>query len=158
MNDFSKLLSDLLSWYWWATVVLVGVLVNLGSSYLREPLDRAIAAWSGRRTAKAKKRQEELHFHAERLLADPVLLALEMRGETIGLLSSTLLLAFAAVMLGINQFLLANSRGASAIPVVLVFAMNIPPALLVVLSMSLLARASRHGQRIVAARRLKNAA
>lgn len=63
-----KLLQDMSSIYWWISVVIVGLVINLVSSYLKPPLDalggKTFHAW------KAKSdRAKRLHDHNVSLLS-----------------------------------------------------------------------------------------
>jgi hypothetical protein len=46
MSSFEKFAADLSSWYWWVSVVAIGLAVNLASSYLKPTLDRLYERWS----------------------------------------------------------------------------------------------------------------
>jgi cytochrome bd-type quinol oxidase subunit 2 len=53
MSNFERFLSDLSSWYWWVSVVVIGLLINLVSSYLKQPLDK----WLEKRSVSVANRR-----------------------------------------------------------------------------------------------------
>ena len=63
MSNFDKFFSDVSSGYWWTTVVLVGLLLNLTSAYLKPYLDR----WYERRveTAQSKRIKANDNYEIE---------------------------------------------------------------------------------------------
>jgi hypothetical protein len=70
----NKLLADLLSWYWWISVVLIGLLINLTSAYAKPHLDAWIAARSERAQAKRTAATASFDRQVSRLASDPTLL------------------------------------------------------------------------------------
>jgi hypothetical protein len=63
MNSWEKLSSDLLSWYWWLSVVGFGIAINLLSSYLKPTIDKWYGTVSASRQAKLE--QSDREFRAE---------------------------------------------------------------------------------------------
>lgn len=55
MSNLEKFLADITSWYWWTSVVLLGLGINLASSYLKPSLDRWADRWSNRRAERRAK-------------------------------------------------------------------------------------------------------
>lgn len=57
-----KILNDLTDYSWWFGVVIVGIVLNLGTSYLKPTIDNILAKYSSRKREQlgiAKKRQDE---------------------------------------------------------------------------------------------------
>ena len=40
MDSFTQLITDLSSWYWWFSVVIIGILINIASAYIKPSIDR----------------------------------------------------------------------------------------------------------------------
>ena len=76
MNDAERFLADLQSPYWWLTAVVLALVVNIASSYLRPAID----SWRERRTSKRQSIEEQnaakLELWARFLLEDDKLLIL----------------------------------------------------------------------------------
>ena len=76
MNDAERFFADLQSPYWWLTAVVLALIVNIASSYLKPAIDN----WEERRTSKRqsidKRRAVELELWARFLLEDHKLLIL----------------------------------------------------------------------------------
>ena len=113
MDAFSRFAGDVGSPYWWLSVVCVGLLINLASSYMKEPLDR----WIGRRFESARIRSEhrrnERDLWIDLLSKDSRLLALEMQAE----LRHGVSIAIASVCFVLIQVLsIANKSGVSTVP------------------------------------------
>jgi hypothetical protein len=68
--------NEMLTLYWWFSVVIVGILVNLASGYLKAPIDKILSSWSSR----WKERVEREEIHSEMFidlhLRDPTLIML----------------------------------------------------------------------------------
>ena len=111
----SRLLSDVASWYWWVSVVVVGILINLASAYLKTPIDRFLGRWSAKRRLAAAARETEMRRQADLIAASPELLALEVRGEAIGVLLSVFIVALLAATLGLAA-LVRSAFPESALP------------------------------------------
>jgi hypothetical protein len=101
-----RIISDFASWHWWITVVIVGLLVNLGSAYLKDPLDRLFAHRSATRMRRRIDQETMTRAHVKVLLADRRLLALHVAKEnrlrqgSISLLHLCLLTAISASAVG----------------------------------------------------------
>ena len=76
MNDAERFLADLQSPYWWLTAVVLALVVNIASSYLKPVIDN----WRERRTSKCQSIDErnavKLELWARFLLEDDKLLIL----------------------------------------------------------------------------------
>ena len=84
-----KFLTDVSTAYWWITAVLVGLVINLASAYMKAPIDR-VAAWlSGRwraRTAALRSaRQLHVAFLRDHPESRPEFRAMEARLRLKGL-------------------------------------------------------------------------
>lgn len=122
MDDIAKLLSDLSSWYWWFTVVIVGLLINLASSYLKPQIDLIYERVSASRKNKNDEEKRNLNRKVEELIATPNRILLEgiseLRERTFSLL--TLLIGFAFTGFG-----LVFAQGATKVGVLESFASGI---------------------------------
>lgn len=52
-----QFLNDLSSPYWWLSVVLVGIIINIVTEYLKPLIDKIWVAWSQRRRRKAQEEE-----------------------------------------------------------------------------------------------------
>ena len=96
MQALENFATDLQSPYWWVTVVVVGVLINIGSAYLKSPIDRALGSISSRRRAKNERRARQLEEESNNLAGDLQLFTLEVSLQTRDMVLSLQLLALAA--------------------------------------------------------------
>ena len=87
MNEF---LANLNSLYWWISVVIVGILINLISSYLKSKLDNTLSNvstwWRKRSKAQSLKREQELNILRSNTHKQVILAFSEIRVRTICLL------------------------------------------------------------------------
>ena len=81
MDTFTKFTNDVLTPYWWISVVAVGLLINLASAYLKGPLDRWLDERVTSRKAESDRKRQEEEAWIDRLASEPQLLALEMHAE-----------------------------------------------------------------------------
>ena len=81
MDSSSKLLSDLSSWYWWVSIVLVGLLINLASAYLKPHLDRYYEGRSVKRRIESAAGRQAFEQRVHVLAANSTLLILEAQSE-----------------------------------------------------------------------------
>lgn len=72
-----KLLSEITTWYWWLSVVVVGVAVNLLSSYAKPHIDKWIDRRSERSRVKREKTNAEFEAKVNKLSSNPNLLIIE---------------------------------------------------------------------------------
>lgn len=76
MDSIEKLVSDFSSWYWWVSVVIVGMVINLLSAYLKQPLDR----WWERRSEQAQEtrmaKSDAFSRSVDRISSDSTLLVI----------------------------------------------------------------------------------
>lgn len=70
-----KFLADAATAYWWITAVAVGLVINLASAYIKEPIDRFFAATSRGWRARSEKARAERQAHVLQLARDPSLWA-----------------------------------------------------------------------------------
>ena len=70
MSGIDKFLSEATSLYWWISVVVVGVLLNLLSSYMKQPIDRLAALAFERYKARKQRLSSAFETQAEMLLND----------------------------------------------------------------------------------------
>lgn len=98
----SKLLSDILSWYWWVSVVVVGLVINLASAYMKAPLD----AWLANRSnlVRHKKEEQARQFQEEVTLlsSDSTLLILAGQRLLGAQVVSLAVLVFAALVVSLG--------------------------------------------------------
>jgi hypothetical protein len=66
-----KFLADASTAYWWITAVLVGLVINLASAYIKNPIDRVAASLSGRWRARTEGLRKARSLHVEYLKAHP---------------------------------------------------------------------------------------
>jgi uncharacterized membrane protein YraQ (UPF0718 family) len=106
MKDFITNISSL---YWWISVVIVGILINLSSAYLKNKLDSSFYSasswWRERSVAQKSKRRKELeelkgNHHKQLLLAF---------GELRDRMRSLLFFLFSFAVFGITIFLKSTS-------------------------------------------------
>lgn len=96
MNDFFKGIGSL---YWWLSVVVVGILINLASAYLKPKIDSYLLSFSSRWQSYSKKRVAEENDLIEKLANDrneEILYALAELRHTLG---SAISLAFGVALL-----------------------------------------------------------
>ena len=63
MSNLDKFFSDVSSGYWWTTAVLVSVLINLASAYLKPTLDRWYEKYV--ETAQVKRAKANIDYNVE---------------------------------------------------------------------------------------------
>jgi len=77
LPPMEKLIADILSPYWWTSVVVVGLALNVLATYIVRPIDR----WRDRRRARnqqvAAARSEEILLRVRVLSKVPALVAIE---------------------------------------------------------------------------------
>lgn len=95
-----KLLNDVTSGYWWLSVVLVGLLINLASAYIKDPIDRKLAQLAAGWGHRSEKKQLQIEGDARSIALNPDILpywiAHEMRVYTLAIFL-TLIAVLAAV-------------------------------------------------------------
>ena len=96
MPPLEKLVTDIVSPYWWASVVFVGILINLASAYLKPKLDIALSHVSKKRLAKAERERISSEQRSTRLASDLSLLQLEVSVQTRDLVLSLVLLGLSS--------------------------------------------------------------
>ena len=101
MSSLEKFAIDLSSPYWWASVVVVGLVVNIVSAYLKSPLDRIFGSVSHRWKAKTERQKEELESDATLLANNLPLLDIEIGLQTRDLVLS---LVFFVLSVGLGFF------------------------------------------------------
>ena len=148
MSDFQKLAADVQSPYWWITAVVLALLVNLLSAYLKAPLDRWLSRHSFARRARLERFAAKQLAWAEAALADPRILTLE------------------SAYRDASQFKAFSAAGAGcvwAIPMISLFASNTGPDWLLIPGMGIiligyfLVFAHHHTEAELAASRLERA-
>src|SRR4030095_11385827 len=68
---------DFLSLSWWGSVVVVGLLINLASAYLKPLIDRTMGRYSEKWRIRAGKKREAKEKEIKRLIEDSRLLTLK---------------------------------------------------------------------------------
>ena len=102
MDSISRFANDLSSWYWWLSVVFVGLAINLVSSYVKPPLDKWLDGRSSRRRLAREARDLEFDDKASKIAADPTLLTLA--NQKADQAETRTQLAF--ILIGVNLMLL----------------------------------------------------
>lgn len=125
MEDF---FSNLVSLYWWISVVIVGILINLASAYLKSKLDHRLSKtsiwWrsrSERQKAERQKKIEDLRNkpHEQILWAHD-----SLRNHVIGLyylMVSILTFVFVMVLIILHRLETFNPSGKSWLNIVMMF-------------------------------------
>ena len=107
MENIAKVLSDLSSWYWWFSVVLVGLLINLASSYLKPQIDAVYGKFTATKREKNEQDRRNFELRVEALVATPSLIALEgfdeLRERLVGLFALAGGFAFAWAGLSVSR-------------------------------------------------------
>ena len=123
MSDFQRLAADVQSPYWWFTAVLLALLVNLLSSYLKEPLDRWFSKRSFARRTRLERIAAKQAAWAEAALADQRILTLE------------------SAYLSASNFKALSAAGAGcvwAVPMIILFASGSGPDWLLIPGMGII--------------------
>jgi hypothetical protein len=102
MDTAARLLNDLTSWYWWLSVVVVGLAINLSSAYLKSPLDNWLSKKSTHRQARRSAQADRFDSEVARIAANPTLLILEGQNAT----QSELKVLLMSILVGVNLVLL----------------------------------------------------
>jgi uncharacterized membrane protein len=128
MDEISKALA---SPAWWVLTVLVGLGLNLVSSYFKEPLDRFISSISNSRRAKLARETEEFQKKALALSRSPdemtALFQNEIRIRLMqvkGLLFAMLFFGFCGFLMDLGPRFSASywvAQGSAAMAIVLLF-------------------------------------
>ncbi len=77
MDALNRFSADLASWYWWLSVVAVGLAINLASAYIKSPLDAWLEQRSVKRRSAKRKASEAFEAETSEIAADSTLLILE---------------------------------------------------------------------------------
>ena len=70
-NVMDQILQELSEPSWWVSVVAVGILLNLGTAYLKPLLDRLIATFSRRYRERNQRIAKQIELRARRAALDP---------------------------------------------------------------------------------------
>ena len=57
----TKFFSEVVTWYWVLSVALTGIVINLASAYIKDPMDRAFGKISQRRKLMTEKKMDRLY-------------------------------------------------------------------------------------------------
>jgi len=68
--------TDFLSWYWWISVVGVGLFINLISAYVKPPIDQLLGRYSEQWKQKLLARRKSYGTEINLLLNDPSMIVL----------------------------------------------------------------------------------
>lgn len=117
MDEFAKTVA---SPYWWLSIVLVGILINLVSAYIKPVLDRAMSrvslAWRTRNDQRRAEYERELNALVGNVELQRKYEHLELRrvlDALFGLTFALLLLLFKAVSLAVPALSIARDLGIS---------------------------------------------
>jgi hypothetical protein len=108
--QMDQLLRDVTSFYWWISVVLLGILLNLLSTYIKPIFDRMFS-----KIIKNKELAKQNGFKIDNLiisamLSDEKLLSIYQYRSTIYLLRSVLYLVFSSIFLFLGNSEFSQSR------------------------------------------------
>ena len=101
MTDTQKLVTDLLSFHWWVTAVVVALLINVLSTFVSRAFDRALSNWSKNRRESSSARAELNERIARHCASSPMLLAIEIRSELLCALVTAACVAASAALMAI---------------------------------------------------------
>ena len=101
----SRQMSEFFTLYWWMTVVVAGLIINLASAYLKPPLDTLLGSFSSRWKARVERNKAAHNALVEKHLADPVLILLAGTEQTRLFLQSVLFLVLSVLLLLLTAFL-----------------------------------------------------
>lgn len=102
MESVGRFASDISSWYWWVSVVFVGLAINLASSYIKPPIDRWLERRSERRRSARERMDQKFDAETSRIAFDPTLLVLA--GQAAASAETRTQLLF--ILVGVNLVLL----------------------------------------------------
>lgn len=149
-----RLLSDFSSWYWWVSVVVVGLLVNLASAYIKPVIDNRLATRSQALQERKSRRVAAFKEDVNLLASDSTLLVIagqRFLGTQIAvmvlILTVALLISFVFVFAGNSSQVSPWRAIAQWIDIIGLF-------VLLVLLLALMRKAEEMGARVGAARRL----
>jgi hypothetical protein len=73
----SNILEEVLDINWFISVVVVGIAINIISAYLKNPLDRFLAARSKKQRKRIEKEHAEIEENAKKIASDSTLIIIE---------------------------------------------------------------------------------
>jgi len=115
----SEFLSNLSSFYWWLSVVFVGILINLGSSYLKNRLDaqlsRLSSRWRERSEVRKAQRMKTLEGLRDNYPEQVFLAFSEIRYRIRSVMSIAFVSAFCVLALYFDQLRPSNSASADLV-------------------------------------------
>lgn len=114
MEQFTKLLQDLSSWYWWVTVVVVGLLLNIGSAYLKSPIDRGFSALFDRWRNLSAQRRQIFDAQVQYLASNPNYLILAVLDELRNRARSTIYFLFTSILFAFTFLIHKGEAGISS--------------------------------------------
>lgn len=81
MDALAKFFNDITSWYWWISVVVVGLGINLASAYIKPAVDRWYVRLSERKRLSSEAERAAFNAKVELLVASPFFLVIEALEE-----------------------------------------------------------------------------
>jgi quinol-cytochrome oxidoreductase complex cytochrome b subunit len=105
MHDIERFALDLTSPYWWMTVVIVGLVINIASSYFKPFLDRQFSRFSERRRERTRVEYKQVEIEAGLLNKNSSLLIHKGFEEVRWFVLATFLLVCALGLAGLASFL-----------------------------------------------------
>lgn len=117
MEEFSKVLS---SPYWWLSAVVVGILINLVSAYIKGPIDQLLSHISVAWRTRSEKRRADYTLELNKLVVNMELQRqyehLELRSTLdalFGLMFALLILLYKGMSLVVPSLSIARDLGVS---------------------------------------------
>lgn len=111
-DSLDRLWVDIASPYWWVTAVLIGLLVNLASAYLKPVVDRWLTYRSGRQQEKDIAAQAEFMRQVELLASRPDLLLIECFEEQRARLRLLLYFTVSVIAVAISALMIRHLNDA----------------------------------------------
>jgi len=102
MEAINRFANDISSWYWWMSVVFVGLAINLASSYVKPIMDRKFESRSKKRRIAREEKDHKFDEKTTEISSDPILLVLAGQKAFQGQMRTNLEMA----VLGINIVIL----------------------------------------------------
>jgi hypothetical protein len=149
----TRFIADLASWYWWLSVVAVGLALNLLSAYVKPWIDKRISYRSKRAKAKRIAAAEKFEAEVRALANDPMKLIIagqRLQGAQMIVLSVSTFLGFLIAF----SFLLNRTSKPSLVQSVTQVVVAAGTALCALLLLVFMRREDELDERVRKARRL----
>ena len=110
MDSFTQLITDLSSWYWWFSVVIIGILINIASAYIKPRIDRLYERMSSTKRLKDEAKRLEQLLKAEELANNSEFIIFEGLAEMRERLGSILMFVLGLGLNGTGHILKSVSH------------------------------------------------